>query len=400
MALIAYMPLRASAYSVLTHQALVDANWEKFILPLLKQQYPDSSANAFSEAHAYAYGGAVIPDMGYYPYSNKLFTDLVHYVRTGDFIETILEESQNLNEYAFALGVLCHYYADRYGHQMGINVAVPMIYPKMKQRYGDTVTYAMDHISHIRTEFSFDVLQTARGNYASSSYHHFIGFKIADSVLARAFRRTYSLELTDLFKNFRKSVGVFRWTVTNLFPFITRTAWARKKHDIKKVNPEATASSFIYRMHIKNYNHQFSKEDRPGFFSTLLSLVLRFIPKIGPLRPLHFKEPTPGAEKLFVQSFDTVSTHYITVLTRLQEKDVILANINFDTGDPVKAGMYAPADEAYNSLVIKLNENDLSKVSPSLKQNIADFYKDRLTPVEKNARKQKALEAGLSKIRE
>src|SRR5215470_5427819 len=187
------------AYSVLTHEAIIDANWDKVLLPLLKQKFPNSSAEAIKEAHAYAYGGSVVPDMGYYPLGSKLFTNLIHYVRTGDFIEALFNDAQNINEFAFAAGVLCHYYADIYGHKLGINVSVPLIYRKMRKKYGDTVRFADNHISHVRTEFSFDVLQTARGNYASTAYHDFIGFKIAEPLLRKSFEETYGLDLNELF---------------------------------------------------------------------------------------------------------------------------------------------------------------------------------------------------------
>src|SRR5258706_2306348 len=172
-ALFLYSTEPCKAYSVFAHEAIIDANWDKVLLPLLKQKYPGSTAEELKEAHAFAYGGAVVPDMGYYPFGSKLFTNLIHYVRSGDFVQALLADAQNIQEHAFALGVLCHYYADMYGHSESINPGVPMIYPGMRRKFGDTVTYAQNKISHIRTEFSFDVLQTVRGNYASTAYHDF-----------------------------------------------------------------------------------------------------------------------------------------------------------------------------------------------------------------------------------
>ena len=175
------------AYSILTHEALIDVNWEKVLLPLLKQKYPGSTEAELKEAHAYAYGGAVVPDMGYFPRGSKLFTNLIHYVRSGDFVMALLQDAQNLNEYAFALGVLCHYNADKYGHSIGINPGVPMTYPKVEKKFGDTATYGEDPVAHVRMEFSFDVLQTARGNYAPDTYHDFIGFKVCPALTGKIF---------------------------------------------------------------------------------------------------------------------------------------------------------------------------------------------------------------------
>src|ERR1044071_2029144 len=159
-------PIAVNAYSVLTHEAIIDASWDRAIQPLLQKKFPDATDEALKDARAYAYGGAIIPDMGYYPFGSVLFTNLIHYVRSGDFIDTLFSEAEDLNEYAFAVGVLCHYNADSYGHALGVNVAVPLVYPDMKAKYGSVVTYAEDHLSHIRTEFGFDVVQTAHGNYA------------------------------------------------------------------------------------------------------------------------------------------------------------------------------------------------------------------------------------------
>jgi hypothetical protein len=375
--LFVYASQPCKAYSVLTHEAIIDANWDRILLPLLNEKFPGSSAEAIKEAHAYAYGGAVVSDLGYYPFGSKLFTNLIHYVRSGDFIETLFKDAQNINEFAFATGVLCHYYADVYGHKLGINVSVPLIYPKMKRKYGDTVTFAENHISHVRTEFSFDVLQTARGNYASTAYHDFIGFQIAQSLLQRAFMETYGLDVNELFGNFPRAVARFRWTVINLLPFFTKAAWANKKGDIRKLEPTATSRSFIYRMRRKNYSHQFGEKEQPKFFAHVVSLLIQVMPKVGPLRVLNFESPTPEAEKLFVSSFDVASTFYGRDITAFKKNNAQLTNMDFDTGIKTSEGEYVLADETYCKLVVSLKEKNFTTVTPSLKQNILSFYDER-----------------------
>ena len=189
-------------YSVLTHEAIIDSSWNDSLKPTLLKRYPHATAEQLRQAHAYAYGGAIIQDMGYYPFGSKFFTDLVHYVRSGDFIEALLDEAQDINEYAFALGALAHYSADNSGHVIAVNRAVPILYPKLRARYGDRITYVEDPTAHLKTEFGFDVVQVARGRYASQAYHDFIGFEVSKPVLQRAFKRTYGIEL----KEDRKSV--------------------------------------------------------------------------------------------------------------------------------------------------------------------------------------------------
>lgn len=369
-----HLSVKCSAYAVFTHLALIDVNWDKVLLPLLKQKYPGSSAEALKDAHAYAYGGAVVPDMGYYPFGSKLFTNLTHYVRTGDFIEAALNSAANLNEYAFALGMLCHYNADIYGHSIGINVSVPVIYPKMKRKYGDTVTFAENRLTHLRTEFSFDVLQTARGNYASAAYHDFIGFKVADTLLEKAFWATYGLSADELFGNLSKATGRFRFTIMNLFPFLTKAAWANRSGEIKKLDTTATSRRFIYHMHRNNNKRQFGRRDKPDFFDYAFALFIKIIPKIGPLKVIKYKDPGPEAEKKFIASFDTVSVHYARRVLVLRKHDLPLNNLDFDTGVPTSEGEYALADKTYGDWLLKLKEKNFEAITPDLKQNILAFY--------------------------
>ncbi len=370
------IPLSSKGYAVLAHEALIDASWEKYLQPLLKKQYPASTDEELRKAHSYAYGGALIADMGYYPFGSTYYTDLAHYVRSGDFVEALINESKTLDEYAFALGALSHYMADKYGHSLATNIAVPIIYPKLKQKYGDVITYEEDHISHSRMEFAFDVLQTARGNYAPISYHDFIGFNVARPVLERAFLRTYGEDINDVFGDLSLSISTFRWAVKNLFPGLARTAWALKKDDIKKTNPGLTARKFRYRMHRKDYITEFGKtREKPGFKAGILAFFIKILPKVGPLKALKFKSPGPEGEKLFTTSFDTILVHYQSALTRINHTSTIqLPDIDFDTGHPTKLGEYDLTDETYSDLVLKLQDKKFVNLSKPLKQNILSFY--------------------------
>jgi hypothetical protein len=114
-------------YTVLTHEAIIDSVWDTSIRKLLLKRFPDATPEELEQAHAYAYGGCIIQDMGYYPFSSRFFSDLTHYVRTGDFIAALIRESQDVNEYAFALGALEHYAADTEGHRIATNRAVPIL---------------------------------------------------------------------------------------------------------------------------------------------------------------------------------------------------------------------------------------------------------------------------------
>ena len=135
--------------------------------------------------------------MGYYPFGNKYFSDLTHYVRSGDFIVNLLKEASDLNEYAFALGALAHYSADNCGHPT-INQVVGIEFPKLARKFGKEVTYEDNPKAHIRTEFGFDVTQVAKNRYTSDRYHDFIGFEISKPVLERAFLDTYGIPLSEV----------------------------------------------------------------------------------------------------------------------------------------------------------------------------------------------------------
>ena len=256
----------SKAYSVLTHEAVVDASWQKSIIPLLKEKYPMATDSELRVAHSYAYGGCMMPDMGYFPFGSTYFTDLAHYVRTGDFVCALISEAQNLNEYAFALGALSHYMADKYGHSLGTNHVVPLVYPKLKKEFGDIVTYEQNPIAHSRVEISFDVLQVARGNYATQAYHDFIGFNVAKPVLERAFMKIYGQDINVVFGNLDLAISTFRWSVKDLLPTLTRSAWVLKKDEIKKTNPSANSRNFRYRMHRRDYKLEFGKTHQKASF--------------------------------------------------------------------------------------------------------------------------------------
>jgi hypothetical protein len=251
-----------------------------------------------------------------------------------------------------------------------------MTYPKVEKKFGDTVTYGEDPIAHVRMEFSFDVLQTARGNYAPDTYHDFIGFKVARPLLEKSFFRIYGINVNDLFNNLGRTIGTFRWVVKDLFPVITRAAWASKRGHINEAIPGATGRKFIYTMHRKNYIRDFaSKDERPPSFANVWSLLIRIAPKIGPLRVLKFKAPGAVAEKLFIQSFDTTIKYYTWYISGLRNGPIFLDNINFDTGLDTAPEQYKLADKTYTALLSKLRDQQFDSVTVSLQQNILSFFK-------------------------
>jgi hypothetical protein len=320
--------------------------------------------------------------MGYYPFGSKFFTDLAHYVRSGDFIEALIAESQNLEEYAFALGALAHYSADNNGHAKGTNRAVPVVYPKLRAKYGDVVTYAEDPTSHIKVEFGFDIVQVARGHYAPDAYHDFIGFKVSKEVLQRAFVKTYGIELKDVFASLDLAISTYRRTVSGLIPEMTKVAWELKKDEIEKNSPGITREKFIYNLSRADYEKEYGRDyEKPGFGAKMTAWFVRVVPKVGPFKALAFKVPTPEAERLFMESFNATLDLYRTTLGQVHGQKLDLQNTDFDTGKPTRAGEYKLADESYAKLLEKLEKDDFKTISPELRREILAFYSDLSAPI-------------------
>jgi hypothetical protein len=376
------VPTRCDAYSVLAHEALIDSAWDDAIKPLLLSRFPDATPEQLKEAHGYAYGGAVIQDMGYYPFGSKLFSDLVHYVRSGDFVEALLHDAKSLDDYAFALGALAHYAADNEGHRIGTNHAVPILYPQLRKKYGDVITYDQNPAAHLKTEFGFDVLQVARGHYAPDDYHDRIGFQVSEPLLEQAFEETYSIPMHSIFTNYDLAVGTYRLGVGSTIPAMTKVAWQLKKSDIQKDHPGETRQQFLYHLSRASYRHDWgSNYKEPGFGTRLLAFIIKIIPKIGPFSALSFKTPTPAAEALFMQSFTAAGKQYeALVKTQHATGHVDLINDNFDVGAVTGPGEYPLADITYANLLDRLASSHFANVSPELRATVLDFYKDPNAP--------------------
>jgi hypothetical protein len=368
-------PREAGAYSVLAHEANIDALWETRLRPLLARRYPRATPEQVTKARAYAYGGAVIQDLGYYPFGSRFFSNLVHYTRSGDFVEALIRESRDVNEYAFALGALAHYTADNVGHPAGVNRAVALMYPKLRAQHGDSVTYADSPATHVLVEFSFDVVQAASGGYVSDMYQSFVGFEVAKPVLERAFLATYGLEMKDVFMSEDLAIGSYRHAISQTIPEITRIAWRDKREEIEKLNPGAAEQKFVFNLSRQEYDKAYGTDyEKPGLLARFLAFLYRMLPKVGPLRPLQFKAPTKEAEALFLESFKSTRERFQSALDALGRGRLDLPNTDFDTGKPSAHGEYSLADATYAELLDRLTAHDPAAVPDALRANINAFY--------------------------
>lgn len=363
-----------AGYSVLTHEEIVDLLWKDQIQPLLLKRFPHSTPDDLTKAHAYAYGGSLVQDMGYYPFGNAYFSDLVHYVRSGDFVVALVEQSTDLNEYAFALGAVAHYASDNMGHPT-INKVVAISFPKLRRKFGDEVTYNDDHKAHIRTEFGFDMVQVAKNRYTSDRYHDFIGFEVSKPVMERAFLQTYDLKVTDVFGDEDLAIGTFRRSISTIIPEMTRVALLNRKKEVIRDTWNSNEKTFLYHVSRTNYQKEWGRGYRkPGFGARVLAFFLRIVPKIGPFKALGFKIPTTKTEDMYIKSINQSVDDYATALKQTKNGQLDLPDMDFDTGRPTAAGEYALADKTYAHLLDDLSKKHFDQVSPDLRQNILDFY--------------------------
>jgi hypothetical protein len=373
--LLVHAPHPAGAFSVLSHEAIIDGVWKTDLEPMIRARQPGISDEALAEAHAYAYGGSLIQDLGYYPFGSKLFTDLAHYVRSGDFVEAMLRESKDINEYAFALGALAHLVADTVGHPVATNRAVPLLYPKLERKFGADVTYEEDPAAHVKTEFGFDVVQVAKGHFGPEAYRDFIGFKVAKRLLASAFSDTYGLPMSEVFASEDLAIGSYRRAVSTVIPEMTKVAWDLKEKDIVAAAPGATRDKFVQIISRASYEREWGTEyERPGILARVLAVLFRLLPKVGPFKALGFKAPTAEVEHLYMEGFNRTVDAYRTHLRRLRSGTLDLKERDLDTGRATRAGEYALADRTFSELLHRLAKRRFDGASPALRATILDFF--------------------------
>jgi hypothetical protein len=348
---------------------------------MILHRFPAATEDDLKRAHAFAYGGSLVQDMGYYPFGNTYFSDLTHYVRSGDFVENLLKEATTVEEYAFALGALAHYSSDNKGHPT-INRAVALEFPNLRKKYGNEVTYDENPKAHIRTEFGFDVTQVAKNRYTSDRYHDFIGFEISKPVLERAFQDTYGIPLSDVIANEDLAIGTFRRAISKMLPEMTRVALLARKKELVAETPNFNARKFRYYLSRTNYQREWGKGyRRPGFGTRVLAFFLKFVPKVGPFKALDFKIPSQKTEDLYIASMNLTIEDYKKLLKDSQSKDLHLPNTDFDTGRITRAGEYRLTDNSYGHLLDDLAKANFVQLSPQLQQEMLFFYRDPAAPL-------------------
>jgi hypothetical protein len=392
-------PTPAGAYSVLSHEEVVDMAWLPHIVPLLRARFPNLTDDEITKAHAYAYGGSVIQDIGYYPFGSHQFSDLLHYVRTGDFVSNLIRESTNVNEYAFALGALAHYCGDVVGHP-AVNSVTSDEYPKLRRRFGMIVTYDQDKVAHLRTEFGFDVVQVAHGRYSQQNYRDFIGFQVSKELLERAFQETYGIPVDSVMKHEDLAISSYRHAVSSLIPNVTTVALVSYKDQIEKENPGFDRTKFLYRLKRTEFDKEYGKQyAHPGVGSHVLAFFIRILPKVGPLKVFRLQIPNADEQDVYLKSINGTVDKLNGYLANVKapgtgaavpaamdsasplQKAPDLAEIDLDTGKPSQFGEYHLADLSYASLLDTLLHDPKTPMKPDVYESFRDFYSNRKEPV-------------------
>ena len=372
----------AVPYSVQTHQEMIDLAWKQSIRPILLKHFPTLTEAQLQEAHAYAYGGCAIQDFGYYPFGNKFFSDLTHYVRSGDFVLSLLHNAETADELAFAIGSLSHYIGDTIGHSTAVNISVPIQFPKLETRYGATVNYAQDPHAHVQTEFAFDINQLSKRRFAPSDYLKYIGLEVPRTLLRKAFFETYGLNLPDIIGTKETSIRVYRYAVRRFLPNIARAETLLHKKNFPADIPGPDLEDLrVDLLQASADNNWEAYRKTPGFTSHLYAGFIYILPKFGTLKLLSIKGPNEQTEVLYVKSLNRSIKALRLVLTNFDRIDHYISNRDLDTGLVVKPGGYPLTDKTYATLLAMITKHPANVVPNELKHDLIDYYSDPKAPI-------------------
>jgi Zinc dependent phospholipase C len=369
-------------YSIQTHEELIDLAWKQSIRPILLKQYPTLTDAQLREAHGYAYGGCAIQDFGYYPFGNKFFSDLTHYVRSGDFVLSLLHNAQTPNELAFAIGSLSHYIGDTIGHSSAINLSVPVEFPKLEKRYGANVNYAEDPHAHVQTEFAFDINQLSKRRFAPSAYLNYVGLEVPRSLLAKSFFETYGLKLPDIIGTKQTSIRVYRFAARSFLPDIARAETILHKKNFPTDLPSSDLDTLTKDLTKASADNDWEKyRHPPGFRSHVFAGFIYVLPKFGTLKLLAIKGPNQNTEDLYIKSVNRSIKYLRLTLNHYDTIQNYLPNRDLDTGLKVKPGGYPLTDRTYARLLAMLTRHPEQPIPAEVKRDLIDYYADPQAPI-------------------
>jgi len=351
---------------------------------ILLNRFPSLTTEQLRKAHAYAYGGCVVQDSGYYPFANEFFSDLTHYVRSGDFVQKLFQHAHTANELAFAIGALSHYVGDSIGHSQATNPSVAIMFPKLRDKYGSSVNYAQGKYQHGQVEWAFDACQAAKLRLAPAAYVHDIGLDVPREQLADAFYETYGIPLREIVSGPLPAMKTFRFGARSFLPNFTYAEALLHKGGF----PADTSGPELeeYEREIG----QLPKEEgwdqyrrKPGVRTHLLGGLIVILPKLGMLKMLAIKDPTVETERAYIASVNLSTATLAVYLRQLMgtKMNTGLTDRDLDTGQPVVPGGYPLTDKTYARLLARLTKVPTQPVPAGLKQDIIAYYADPAAPI-------------------
>jgi hypothetical protein len=392
-------------WSFLTHETIIDMAWDSGIKPVLLSQYPNTTPEELRTAHGYAYGGSVIQDAGYYPLGSPSFSNLTHYVRTGDFVTNLIHQAHNVNELAFALGALSHFIGDTMGHMDTVNPSVAVEFPELARKYGPVVTYEESPHAHVRTEFAFDIDQLSHSRFAPAAYLRHVGFQVPRDLLERAFYATYGLSLNSVIGNESHAIGSYDWSVRQFLP---RVAYAEVLLHRKSLPPDEDLPGFHeFEQRLKETSSRNGwepyRKHKPSFTTRVFAFFLAITPKVGVLSDLAIRGPDRDSEEKYVEGVDRTVDRYVQLLGDLAEKGhdgFSVPDLDLDTGYATRPGTYRLTDVTYATLLHRVT-SDNAMPPIGLRHNILAFYSDPNAHIEtkRHARQWQRVQRELTVLR-
>ena len=371
-------------YGVYSHSELIDIVWGGSIRPLLIQRYPGITEAELIRAQSYAYGGCRIQDVGYYPLGKEFFSDLTHYVRSGDFVAALLRDASNADELAFAIGALSHYLGDIYSHSEAVNLSVGQVFPKLGTRYGPVITFEQAQIPHGRVELGFDMAQIGLHRFAPV-YRSNICLNVADDLLDRAFYETYGLTLRREIGHRQKAINSYRFGVCRLLPKFMQVQTVINRRRFPQEKDDDARREYLENLKQAKYvSIPRTRYEKPGFGTHVLALVVRIVPKVGKLKIFSLKAPSPETNSLYFHSMNTAVRRMRELTGELRENpsaDIVLANVDLDTGKRTQPGAYSLTDNTYARLLNEITRRPGIKIPPGLRDDILLFYSDPNAPI-------------------
>ena len=381
------VPRQGEAYSVQTHEQLIDLAWKGSIVPLLQDRFPGITEAQLQEAHAYAYGGCAVQDLGYYPFGKPFFSDLTHYVRPADFVLALVRDAKTPDELAFAVGAFSHYVGDIRGHAVAVNPSVGTEFPKLQEKYGRVVTYEDNPHAHVRTEFAFDINEVSKHRFAPSRYLSHVGLKVSMDLLKKAFEETYGIKLEEVLRTPKpRSLPNYEFAVRRFLPNIAYAETLLHRHSMPADTPGPDLDQLERELAQSEQDNGWDAyRKKAGIGTYSLAGLIFVLPKVGPLQMLAIKGPTAQTEDLYVKSvnlsIDLLRTQLAGMRTEWAADHKVLVNRDLDTGARVMPGTYRLTDQTYAKLVGELTKNPAATVPSGLRDDVLAYYSDPTAPI-------------------